>query len=96
MAEDIAVPITNFTVPKDNSVYVVQHLFSVSDIILIGGMFIALAWLYILVSKNREKYEHWINPRGKEINLYKIVRRGFWIYTIMVIILGTIEILMAK
>lgn len=90
--------ITNLTVPnKYDKIYVEsqQHLFGTADIILIGGMFIALAYLYVMVTKNREKYERWTNPRGKEVNLYKIVRRAFWIYVVMVIVLGTIEIIIA-
>ena len=73
-----------------------KHLFELSDILFIVAIFAALAYGYIVVSKDREKYEHWMNPRGREVNLYKIVRRAFWMYTVMVIVLSIIQILMVK
>lgn len=96
--------IPNFTISPDMIIgpgqvrYVTytRHLFELTDILFVVAVFAGLAYGYIVVSKDKEKYSHWTNPKGREVNLYKIVRRAFWMYTIMVIILGTIQILMVK
>lgn len=89
----MAFNITNLTTPvRPQYVVTQQHFFSVGEIMLILGLFAILTFWYIEVSKNREKYEHWKNPRGKEKNLYLIVRILFRAYVILVILLSFIAI----
>lgn len=90
----------NFTVPKQgiSTVQYVtrqEHLFGFGEIFFIGAIFVLLAYWYVQVSKDKVKYEAWTNPKGRVINLYKIVRRIFWAYVVTVIILGGITILTA-
>jgi len=89
----------NFTIPQPTRVteYVVQeqHVFSMSEIVIVISLFIALSYFYVIITKDKDKYEKWINPNGHEINLYTIVRRVFWAYVAMVVVFGVYAILMA-
>lgn len=90
----------NFTIPKTSHVteYVTreQHLFGTTEILIIAGIFIFLSYWHVKVTQNKERYEHWINPSGREVNLYKIMRRVFWAYVTIVIIFGLLAILIAQ
>lgn len=68
-----------------------HHAISLGEIIFVVSVFLFLAYWLIKVSRNKEYYEHWKNPNGNEVNLYKKVRLFFWLYTGAVIILGLIQ-----
>jgi hypothetical protein len=72
-----------------------RHLFDIWEIVFVAAIFIGLAYSYIEVTKHKDKYVKWINPKGREVNLYLIVRMGFWAYTATVMILGLIAIKLA-
>jgi len=96
---NITIP-TNFTVPwRDSTVqYTTEtvHAISMPEVLIAAVGFIFLAYWYIKVSKDREHYEHWINPNGHEVNLYKIIRWGLFIYTGVIMVLGIIQILLVR
>lgn len=70
-----------------------QRVIGVGNMILVIALFIFLAYWYVVVNKNKEKYQNWTNPNGKVINLYKIVRIVFWGYVGVVIVFGLLAIL---
>lgn len=72
-----------------------QHVIGLGGIIVIVAAFLFLAYWYVVVNKNKEKYQSWTNPNGRVVNLYKIVRRVFWGYVGVVIVFGVIAILTA-
>ena len=91
----------NITIPQYRDMpvqYVTEarHGISMFEIILVGALFIFLAYWLIRVSKNKEYYSKWKNPSGTEINLYKKVRIFFWLYTGAVIILGVLQIILTS
>lgn len=94
--------LTNFTLPipgRDSTInYTTQtvHAISLPEVLIVAAGFIFLAYWYIKVSKDQEKYKHWINPNGHEVNLYKIIRWGLFIYTGVIMLLGIIQILLAR
>jgi hypothetical protein len=97
MNETIVASIKNLTMPRrevyHEVTYTQQRLFNMPEIVIISGLFILLSYWYIKVTKNKELYERWVNPNGKEINLYKIVRRIFWAYVATIIVMGGLTIL---
>ena len=90
----------NFTIPQyvnNPRIYTyTTHLFDISDIVVIIAIFVFLAYWYIIVTKDKEKFRQWTNPRGHVINLYKIIRICFWAYVGVVIIFGGIQILLTR
>ena len=101
MVENITPTLYNFeniniSVPQYRDMpiqYVTEthHAISFGEIVFVAALFIFMAYWLIKVSRNKEYYEHWKNPNGREVNLYKKVRLLFWLYTAAVIILGLIQ-----
>lgn len=84
----------NESVFTNREIVTKTHAISGWEIILISAVFVFLAYWYIKVTKNREQYEAWTNPNGRVVNLYKSIRRIFWWYVVLVIILGITQILL--
>lgn len=68
------------------------HAISLPEIVLAIGGYIILIYFWIMVNKDKEGYSHWKNPNGREVNLYKILKRMMIWYPIVVIILATLQI----
>lgn len=67
---------------------------SLGEIYTIFIIFIFMCYWYIKVHKDVNYYQNWVNPRGRVVNLYKIIKYLFWTYVAMVMILGMIQTLM--
>jgi hypothetical protein len=93
---NITFNITNAYLPREPQYIITQqHLFGATEIFFILGLFVLISYWYIRVTKNKAQFEKWVNPNGREVNLYKIIRRIFWAYVVTVIIFGALEILLA-
>jgi hypothetical protein len=72
------------------------HAISPFEIILIASIFIFLSYWLVRVTRNKEYYEHWKNPNGNEINLYKKVRLLFYLYVGIVILTSCLQIYLSS
>jgi len=72
------------------------HAISPFEIILVLVGFIFLSYWLIKVRRDKEKYSKWINPNGREVNLYKIINITFYVFISVVIIGGILQILLSR
>lgn len=94
----------NFTLPQyaskaNNSIaYVTEtrHAFSLGETVLVAAVFIFITYWVIRVRRNKEYYEHWKNPEGREVNLYKKINLLFYLFIGIVIIGGCLQIVLTK
>ena len=78
----------NFTFSNNLTTPVIETtskgLSTEGQIILLFFAIITIAYIYF--GSNKEKWEHWKNPKGHEVNVVKISRILLWGYTGFVII----------
>lgn len=73
-----------------------HHAISPIEIILILAGFIFISYWLVKVTRNKEYYEHWKNPSGNEVNLYKKVRILFYLYVGIVILSSCVQIYLSS
>ena len=72
------------------------HAISPIEIILVAAGFIFLSYWLIKVRRNKEHYSKWMNPSGREVNLYKIINITFYAFIGVVILGGILQILLSR
>ena len=88
----------NFPLRDQETKYITQtvHVFGITEIICILSVMIGLGYFYYYTHTHKDTCEKWINDNGREVNLYKISTILFWSGTGIIIILGIIEIIIAR
>lgn len=87
----------NYTAPARATEYVTYtyHAISFTDIFVAVGGYVILCAYWIKVNKNKEYWQKWINPSGREVNVYKTLRIMMLVYPLMVVLLGILQIYLA-
>jgi hypothetical protein len=83
---------------RQQYIYVTQQIHAIdlyTAIIAFLG-FAIISYFWIKVKQNKPHYEKWVNPKGRVVNLYKIIKCLIIIYPITIIILGTLQIILFK
>jgi len=91
--------ISNFSMPTRGSVtYINQtvHAVSLFEIIFAILAYGVLVYFYVKVNNEKEKYSAWTNPKGRVINLVKLLKFFMYLYPVVVILLVIIKILVFK
>lgn len=71
------------------------HAIGTMDIVFAVGGYVVLCYYWIKINKNKEYWQKWVNPSGREVNVFKTIRILMFVYPIMVVILGILQIMMA-
>lgn len=90
----------NYTTPQITEIGVSRviivektvHAISLGEVVAAIGGYAILVYYWILVNRNKEYYEHWKNPNGREVNLFKIIRNMMIWYPIVIIICAALQI----
>lgn len=70
------------------------HAISGFDIFMSIGAYVFLCYLWVQVNKDKEKWSKWVNPSGKEVDVYNIIKKLMIFYPIVVVIMGILQILL--
>lgn len=68
------------------------HAISLGEVVAAIGGYAILVYYWILVNRDKVGYSHWKNPKGREVNLFKIIQRLMIWYPIVIIILAALQI----
>lgn len=89
----------NISIPQIRPTYNIittRHGIGLVELILAVVGYIILVYFYVKVNKEPEKYRDWVNPKGRHINVIKLLRYYMYLYPIVVIVLGALEILIFR
>jgi hypothetical protein len=68
------------------------HAIDLVDIFIAVAGYAVLAYFWIKVNKNKEHYQKWVNPKGRVVNLYKVIKKMMIIYPVVVILMSALQI----
>lgn len=92
LSEGLIQNITFSNVPEFKYVTYQVHAISPVEIFIAVAGFALLSYYWIKVNKDKTHYEQWTNPKGRVVNLYKILKILMIIYPILVVALGFLQI----
>jgi hypothetical protein len=89
--------ILNFSLRNINSPTVTYstkslHAISLFEIFLAALGYVILCVLYIKFNRDKDKYCNWTNPKGRKIDLVKLIRMYMILYPIVIILLSVLQI----
>lgn len=70
------------------------HAIDIVDITIAIIGYAVLVYFWIKVNKNKPYYEKWVNKNGRTVNVYKTLRIMMILYPIIVVVLGTLQIIL--